>query len=359
MPTVARWASGWSTMPDSSVNNRTTLKLNTMILHQPHKGRIFGVTLLFLMLETFVCATFAQPKSHNADYFILYAPRVDQTVRAMPLQRDINSRWTELNPVYLASSNTLFFTRLTAGADSNKAKASATQVSFVYDSIQDLWREEEIFPSSRPAFRGLTILGSGPSGDTLLMQKSTSKMETSLYYSARLQDAWKDPVPIPVKGKTGRISSGYISTRDGVTLLTMRRNDSYGGTDIYVSLWNGENVSVPVNLGGRINSEGDECTPFLDADNRTLYFSSNGHNGLGGQDVFVSRRLDDTWLNWTVPENLGPAVNGNLDETCFALSGREDRVAFFSKQVNVHNVDIYFIPADELFGTKTHKARFR
>lgn len=63
-------------------------------------------------------------------------------------------------------------------------------------------------------------------------------------------------------------------------------------------------------MGKVINTYANETTPFLAADNKTLYFSSSGHPGYGSNDIFVSRRLDDTWQNWSEPKNLGPKING-------------------------------------------------
>jgi len=65
----------------------------------------------------------------------------------------------------------------------------------------------------------------------------------------------------------------------------------------------------PVNLGSTLNTAGDETSPFLAADNRTLYFATDGRPGYGGQDMFMSKRIGDGWTNWSEPVNLGPGLN--------------------------------------------------
>ncbi|HEY3429088.1 MAG TPA: hypothetical protein VGK39_00340, partial [Cyclobacteriaceae bacterium] len=87
----------------------------------------------------------------------------------------------------------------------------------------------------------------------------------------------------------------------------------------------------------------------LACDNKTLYFASKGHNGYGGYDIFMTTRLDDSLTNWSVPVNLGPAVNGHMDEEFFSIT-HCGRYAIFTKQMNVHNEDLYKIPVEELFG---------
>ena len=66
-----------------------------------------------------------------------------------------------------------------------------------------------------------------------------------------------------------------------------------------MSFWNGKYATEPINMGNVIYTEMEESSPFLAADNKTLYFASKGHNGYGGYDIWVTRRLDDSWTNWT------------------------------------------------------------
>jgi len=80
--------------------------------------------------------------------------------------------------------------------------------------------------------------------------------------------------------------------------------------DIFVTLKQANGKWSPLtNLGPIINTNGNEASPVLAADGRTLYFASDGHPGYGGLDIFMSKRLDDSWTNWTIPVNLGPDIN--------------------------------------------------
>jgi len=120
-----------------------------------------------------------------------------------------------------------------------------------------------------------------------------------------------------------------------------RYNDSYwGNTDIWVSEKVEDYWSEPINLGTMINTEFGERTPYLSADKRKLYFSSNGHKGFGEQDVFVSERVDiDSWTNWSKPKNLGEGVNGSYNDWGFKLFDNNKRAMLASESKLPYKVD--------------------
>ena len=114
-----------------------------------------------------------------------------------------------------------------------------------------------------------------------------------------------------------------------ILLSALQTNDTYGNKDLYVSFLTDKGIySEPVNMGGVINTYDEEGTPFLAADNKTLYFFSYGHAGYGSSDIFVSKRLDDTWTNWSTPENLGKNINSSSAEAFFIIDS-EQKFAYF------------------------------
>jgi outer membrane protein OmpA-like peptidoglycan-associated protein len=96
----------------------------------------------------------------------------------------------------------------------------------------------------------------------------------------------------------------------------------------------------PLNLGKTINTVSEETAPFLASDDKSLYFSSNGFSGYGGSDVYMSKRLDDTWTNWTSPENLGPDINTKLDDLFFNIPSTSE-FAYYSRGITADNSDIF------------------
>jgi outer membrane protein OmpA-like peptidoglycan-associated protein len=118
---------------------------------------------------------------------------------------------------------------------------------------------------------------------------------------------------------------------DGITLyFASDRPGGFGGIDLYVTrrdpktgVW-----SKPQNLGPKINTPGDEKTPFIHSDSETLYFSSNGRAGFGGYDIYYVRKDDKG--EWLEPENIGSPINGSGDDTGFFVSTDTKTGYFFS-----------------------------
>jgi outer membrane protein OmpA-like peptidoglycan-associated protein len=126
----------------------------------------------------------------------------------------------------------------------------------------------------------------------------------------------------------------------------VQRKDSRGDQDLYVSFRTGDNSwTKPVNMGKVINTPKVEFAPFLASDNKTLYFASNGHRGFGESDIFYARRQDDTWTNWSAPENLGKSINSFGWDGYYTISAKGDYAYFISTAGALNKVD--FNPTDE------------
>ncbi|MFT6936746.1 MAG: hypothetical protein ACJA1N_001045, partial [Saprospiraceae bacterium] len=105
-----------------------------------------------------------------------------------------------------------------------------------------------------------------------------------------------------------------------VMLFSSDRKGGYGGKDIYIAEKDQEGKwSTPKNLGPGVNTPYDEVSPFLAANGRTLFFSSNNLKSIGGYDVFKVN-FDDKISNWTTAENLGMPINSAGDEEYFKVS---------------------------------------
>ncbi len=132
-------------------------------------------------------------------------------------------------------------------------------------------------------------------------------------------------------------------SNDQKTLVhAIEMSDTYGDQDLYVSfrLTNGD-WSKPKNLGKNINTKGAENSPFLASDGVTLYFSTNGRPGYGKNDIFLTRRLDDSWTNWTEPENLGPSINTTDFDAYFTIPASGDYAYLVSGENSFGKADIW------------------
>lgn len=140
-------------------------------------------------------------------------------------------------------------------------------------------------------------------------------------------------VEIPFFQNRSPLQTGNLSADGRYLLLSLENSAGYGVDDLFVSFLRDDGTWSPVkNLGRNINTQFQELTPFLAADNRTLFFATNGRGGQGSFDLFKATRLDDTWQNWTEPESLGEPVNTSGAETSFAFVQGGEYAYFVSTQ---------------------------
>jgi outer membrane protein OmpA-like peptidoglycan-associated protein len=150
-----------------------------------------------------------------------------------------------------------------------------------------------------------------------------------LYISYLNKEGWGESVNLGSRVNTDQWETQPSLSPDKRDLyFVSRRPGGYGGSDIYVThLGPGNRWTEPENLGPEINTAGDELTPFIHADNQTLYFASNGLPGYGSQDLFLIRKGPDG--KWSKPENLGYPINTIEEESTLVIAA-DAATAYFA-----------------------------
>ena len=159
-----------------------------------------------------------------------------------------------------------------------------------------------------------------------------------LYYSEFIDGEWTEPKSLGpnINRPDSWESQASLSSDGKVLFFASDRPGTYGGSDIWYSQRNSDGTwRKPVNLGPTINTPENERSPFLHTDSKTLYFSSSGHDGMGGQDIFFSK-LDEK-NRWTAPTNIGYPINSENDEVDFFVS-LDGKTGYFSSN-NIDNQD--------------------
>lgn len=278
---------------------------------------------------------------------------VNVEAKSVRMQATVNSAYDDIKPRLTPDGKRLYFSR-----NFHPANAGGT------NDPEDIWYadfDETSGNWGEPVHMKSILNNAGPnyvnnvsaSGDTLILGNQylkKGKMRAGLSYSVNVNGEWSVPTPINIVNdyNMSAHAQAFVSLKNGVIILSVQRAESIGQRDLFVSFWDGTKATEPVNMGSIINTELEESSPYLAPDNKTLYFASKGHSGFGGYDIFVTRRLDDTWTNWSTPENLGPAVNSELDDEFFSVS-QCGRYAVFARQISVHNSDMFEISLDQLF----------
>lgn len=266
------------------------------------------------------------------------------------LDSNINSDYSELNPLLSPDGKTLYFSR----------KNHPENVGGPKDK-EDIWYSEldsagnwqlarnmgAPFNNPEPNFIN-SIQSVTPDGRTAVMLLGNKylddgKMQAGVSISSNVGGTWSKPVPLTITNDYNfNEKANYFLTNNRKTLImSVEREDSYGDRDLYVSFMQEDSVwSEPLNLGDIINTASEESAPFLAMDDKTLYFSSDGFSGYGASDIYTSKRLDDTWTNWSDPENLGPEINSPLDDLFFNIPASSE-YAYYSRGVSENNTDIF------------------
>lgn len=265
------------------------------------------------------------------------------------LENGINMAHIELSPLAL-DSTTLLFASLRSdtvpGFNPNPAmrKQRAPRRQFYTATrnengwaLQGRWAEA---PNDSLVSVGNATIS--PDGELLFFSRCETtyngRAKCSIWQAKRNGDGWDAPTPLgshinhpaysvtmpaaATKGKHGKLLLYFVAEMPG----------GEGGNDIWVAEWDEQESAFksPENAGAAVNTPGNELSPFYDNSTNTLYFSSNGHPGMGGLDVFKASGSGHTFGK---PENMGVPVNSPADDVYFTVGAKPDEGFFTSNRM--------------------------
>ena len=174
-------------------------------------------------------------------------------------------------------------------------------------------------------------------------KKKDGEIKLKVYQSAFDGKIWSEPTELPFN--SAAFSSAHPTlSKDGRRLyFASDRPGGFGGMDIYVATLTGGSWSNPVNLGPSVNSSANEIFPHIDEEDR-LYFASNGHNSMGGLDIFMTTKLEAAMEeSWMEPEHLPEPVNSIWDDFGIVAENGAKKGYFTSnRDGGAGGDDIYF-----------------
>ncbi len=263
--------------------------------------------------------------------------------RITNLGQAINSENDEHSPVISGDENLLMFTSNKHGL----GKETTRNTVFSEDIYTSIWRDGKWLPAKNA---GKTVntneydatCSLSSDGQTMIMYRNDNNGD--LYLSHLKNDKWSQPEKLPKPINTSYEESHASFSLDGNTLLFVSdRPDGMGGKDIFVTnkLPNGT-WSKAMLLGENINTTKNEESPFLSHDGQTLFFASEGHNSMGGYDIFKSEK--DSTGQWSKAMNIGYPINTPGDDLFFLPTLDGQRVYFASERSGgFGGSDIYII----------------
>ncbi len=309
-------------------------------------------TIFFLLVLTSVQLTFGQP-AQQVSYSDSLGKLIEQKEKIITaetilkienLGTTINSRLPELRPTISADGSLLFFICQNHPANTRYNEVPNSQdIWFSERDSSGKWGEAVHLGYPLNTYYYNAVFWISPDNNRILIRNAYIDGDyagngVSMCYLKR-DGYWSKPEMLRINnyGKYDRgRQNGAVMAHDGQTLLFYMTEETGGlNNDLYVSfLMDGDIWSEPKSLGKKINlKKFNETTPYLASDGVTLYFSSNRPGGLGYNDIWMTRRLDDTWQKWSDPINLGSPINTEDMDSFFTLDAGGE-YAYMSTDLN-------------------------
>lgn len=266
------------------------------------------------------------------------------------LDANVNSEYKDLNPMLSPDGKTLYFSR-----QNHPGNAGGV------NDKEDIWYSElgtdgkwtlaknmgPEFNNQHPNFIN-AVSAPTPDGRSVLLllgnrYMPNGKMLAGVSVSDNINGKWSKPRPLNIENdyNFNEKAHYFLANNRKTLLMSVEREDSRGGRDLYVSFMKPDSVwTEPLNLGAVVNTAGEEQAPFLASDDQTMYFSSNGFSGYGGSDIYMTKRLDDTWTNWSEPQNMGQDINSKGEDLFFNIPSTSE-YAYYSRGLTEDDADIY------------------
>jgi OOP family OmpA-OmpF porin len=293
------------------------------------------------------------------------ASQINPNINTERLTEKINSPYDEVNPIISPDGKRLYFGRKNDPGNAGGKKDDEDIWYSDWDDAKGEWGIAKNLGSpinnEQPNFM-CSITPDGKNviiGNVYKFDKKRVKMTEGVSMVTIGPDGvWSRPKEMKIKGYFNDYKkvSYYLCQNRKTMLMSIRAENALGenGTDLYVSFMETDSTwSKPVHTGQVINSVGNETAPFLAADDKTMFFSSDGFAGYGKEDIFMTRRLDDSWLKWSKPQNLGPNINTKESDIFFTLPANGDYAYFSSGGKEAGGqLDLFRLRIPDLFKPK-------
>ncbi len=270
-------------------------------------------------------------------------------VKITKLNNRINSADNDFGAVITADGKVMYFTsQRTDNSEKSKKKKHLEKIYRVtYDTLLNDWVNlQKVEETINKKGRNNSVIGISNDGQKMFLYRDDISGSGDIYISRLNGTHWSEPAPLPEPVNSKYHESSASLSPDGKTLyFVSERPGGIGKKDIWYSIKTGNNTwGKARNLGNIVNTPENEEAVFIHPDGKTLYFSSKGHNSLGGYDIFKSVKQPDG--SWSTPENLGTQVNSEADELYFVMEAN-GTIGYFTSTKN-NNADIFkveFTPA--------------
>jgi len=235
-----------------------------------------------------------------------------------PISGSINSEFDDHSPVFCPQGNKIYFTsRRPLGKSRLMPDGQYPENVFVSELAGDVWKKPVPVKEFHRRNQHTSILSISPDENEIFLLRTDRVNFQNIFSSSRVDGKWGKPkeLPYPVNSRWDETHASLSPSLDTL-YFTSNRPGGFGGLDIYLTTRDADGEwGEPVNLGPSINTSLNEDAAMVHPNGQLLYFISEGHNSMGGYDVFYSYRLDDG--SWARAVNMGYPVNSTDDDLLF------------------------------------------
>ncbi|MGK7389863.1 MAG: OmpA family protein [Candidatus Cyclobacteriaceae bacterium M2_1C_046] len=265
------------------------------------------------------------------------------------LGRKVNTAYHEAAPVISPDGKTLYFF-VTNHPDNNGSQ------DIWYSELQEdgSWGEASHIGKPLNNHASNQVFNILPDG-RILIRGGKSKKAKGFSFTQKAGKDFANAEEINVKEldnmNVGKFYGATISSDGKHLIIYMSEKENGSFSDLYVShLQENSEYSIPVKLGSNINTSRDEFGPFLAPDDKTLYYSSNRKDmGLGSADIYMVKRLDDTWTKWSDPVNVGRPINTSAFDAYLSVDSKNNVfVTMAGDPRDGGNLDIFQVIAKDI-----------
>lgn len=323
---------------------------NTKVASEPYKG-IDGKKFGFILWQG-ASITIDKFTVTGTSLEINLISGLEYTEKPVSLGEGVNSEYDEMTPIITADGKTLYFSR--KFHPNNVGGASDLEDAYYSEFKEGKWQTAKNVGKPINNHGPNAVHSISPDGNTMLLmnlyETNGNPRGQGLSESHKTTSGWSVPQQFKIRqyyNKSG-FNEFFLSSNEKILILAIERDGTNGGRDLYVSFNEGEGIwSQPKNMGRTLNTEGTEMSPFLAPDGVTLYFSSTGHPGYGQNDIFISRRLDNSWKNWSKPQNVGKPINGAGVDSYYSVPASGEYAYFVSTGESKETTDIFKVKLPE------------
>ncbi|MDH5474209.1 MAG: OmpA family protein [Cyclobacteriaceae bacterium] len=268
-------------------------------------------------------------------------------IELISLGADVNTGYHEAGPIISADGTKLYFF-VTNHPENTFGKEGSQDIWFSEVDSKGKWGAPVHLQKPLNEHHSNQVFTIFSDGQTLFIRGGKSKNSKGFSFAYKSGNSWSSNKEIKVndfkKMNKGKFYGASMDKDKKVMILYFSEKENSSISDLYISKLQNDGLwSTPAKLGAPINTGRDEFAPFIAPDNETMYYSSSRKDiGLGGADIYKTKRLDDTWMKWSKPINMKAPINTKGFDAYFSVDASGNIFTTSSgRQIDGGSLDIF------------------